>query len=144
MMNLRPPSPSRVPSPRWGYPQITNAIRFATLSCLLFTGYAIAQDGPKLIKINDAISMVKTSGNVYVVNTPEGSVIIDTAIADMAPEAKKLLSPAVRGPVKYIILTHGHADHIGGISLWKEPGTQVIAQRNYYEFVNYVSRLEGF
>src|SRR5215468_505519 len=144
MMNLRPPSPSRVPSPRWRYPQITKAIRFATLSCLLFTGYAIAQEQPKLVKINDAISMVKTSGNVYVVNTPEGSVIIDTAIADMAPEAKALLSPAVRGPVKYIVLTHGHADHIGGISLWKEAGTQVIAQRNHYEFVNYVARLEGF
>jgi alkyl sulfatase BDS1-like metallo-beta-lactamase superfamily hydrolase len=28
--------------------------------------------------------------------------------------------------------------------LWKEPGTQIIAQRNYTEFVNYVTRLEGF
>jgi alkyl sulfatase BDS1-like metallo-beta-lactamase superfamily hydrolase len=41
-------------------------------------------------------------------------------------------------------LTHGHADHIGGIDLWKEPGTQIIAQRNYAEFLNYVTRLEGF
>ena len=46
--------------------------------------------------------------------------------------------------MKYIILTHGHADHIGGISLWKEAGTQIIAQRNYVELVNYVARLEGF
>jgi alkyl sulfatase BDS1-like metallo-beta-lactamase superfamily hydrolase len=46
--------------------------------------------------------------------------------------------------VKYILLTHGHADHIGGISLWKEQGTEIIAQRNYVEFVNYVARLEGF
>jgi glyoxylase-like metal-dependent hydrolase (beta-lactamase superfamily II) len=126
--------------------QVTKIIRPACLSflALFLSAHALAQEQPKLVKINDAISMVKTSGNVYVVNTPEGSVIIDTAIADLAPEAKALLSPAVRGPVKFIILTHGHADHIGGISLWKEPATQVIAQRNHYEFVNYVSRLEGF
>jgi len=102
------------------------------------------QDQPKLVKINDSIFMAPVSGNVYLVNTPDGSVIIDTAAAAMAPDAKKLLSPEVRGPVKYIILTHGHADHIGGISLWKELGTQIIAQRNYFEFVNYVVRLEGF
>jgi alkyl sulfatase BDS1-like metallo-beta-lactamase superfamily hydrolase len=46
--------------------------------------------------------------------------------------------------VKYIILTHGHADHIGGIGLWKQDGTRIVAQRNYVELVNYVKRLEGF
>ena len=45
--------------------------------------------------------------------------------------------------MKNIILTHGHADHIGGISLWKEDGTQIIAQRNYVEFVNYVIGLRA-
>ncbi|HMK23122.1 MAG TPA: alkyl sulfatase dimerization domain-containing protein [Terriglobales bacterium] len=87
--------------------------------------------------------MAPTSGNVYLVNTPAGNVIIDTAAAQ-ASDAQKLLAPQKKGAVKYIILTHGHADHIGGISLWKEPGTQIIAQRNYVEFVNYVARLEGF
>jgi alkyl sulfatase BDS1-like metallo-beta-lactamase superfamily hydrolase len=115
-------------------------------TALIITANAAAQDQdqPKLVKINNAIYMAPTSGNVYLVNTPGGSVIIDTAAAAMAPEARKLLSPELHGPVKYIILTHGHADHIGGISLWKEPGTQIIAQRNYVEFVNYVARLEGF
>jgi glyoxylase-like metal-dependent hydrolase (beta-lactamase superfamily II) len=70
--------------------------------------------------------------------------VIDTAPAQSAQEAKKVLIEEVRGPVKYIILTHGHADHIGGIDLWKEAGTEIIAQRNYAEFVNYVKRLEGF
>jgi alkyl sulfatase BDS1-like metallo-beta-lactamase superfamily hydrolase len=145
-MSLRLLSPPRTALPLSCWSQMTKILRAMTLSCLalLAAAYAVAQDEPKLVKINDAISMVTTSGNVYVVNTPDGSVIVDTAIADMAPEAKKLLSPAVRGPVKYIILTHGHADHVGGISLWKEAGTQVIAQRNHYEFVNYVTRLEGF
>ena len=105
---------------------------------------ADSYDQQKMVKINDSIFMAPTTGNVYLVATPAGNVIIDTASSGQALEARKLLTPEVHGPVKYIVLTHGHADHIGGISLWKEPGTQIIAQRNYVELVNYVARLEGF
>lgn len=109
------------------------------------TAYAASQDKAKVVvKINDSVYMAPTTGNVYLVTTPAGNVLIDTASSDQAPEARKLLLAENHGPVKYIILTHGHADHIGGIPLWKEPGTQIIAQRNYVEFVNYVTRLEGF
>ncbi len=106
--------------------------------------FAAAQGPARLIKINDSILMANTTGNVYLVTTPAGNVVIDTAAVGQAEEAKRLLSAQSNGPIKYIVLTHGHADHIGGIQLWKEPGTEIIAQRNHVEFVNYVTRLEGF
>jgi glyoxylase-like metal-dependent hydrolase (beta-lactamase superfamily II) len=106
--------------------------------------YADDQEHAKLVKIRDFIYMAQTTSNVYLVTTPAGDVVIDTAPKEQAADAKNVLAPEVHGPVKYIILTHGHADHIGGIDLWKEAGTQIIAQRNYVEFVNYVTRLEGF
>jgi alkyl sulfatase BDS1-like metallo-beta-lactamase superfamily hydrolase len=102
------------------------------------------QDDEKPVRINDAISMVPATGNVYLVKPPAGDVLIDTAIAEIAGEVKKILDSEPHGHIKYIILTHAHADHIGGISLWKEPGTQIIAQRNYVEFVHYVTRLDAF
>jgi alkyl sulfatase BDS1-like metallo-beta-lactamase superfamily hydrolase len=105
---------------------------------------ADAQDPVKVVKISDSIYMAPMTSNVYLVITSEGNVVIDTASERDAHEAKELLSVVSRAPVKYIILTHGHADHIGGIGLWKQPGTQIIAQRNYVEFVNYVVRLDGF
>jgi alkyl sulfatase BDS1-like metallo-beta-lactamase superfamily hydrolase len=121
-------------------------IQVVFLMCVGFgiTARAADQDQTKVIKIRDSIYMAPTTGNVYLVTTPDGNVVIDTASSGQAPDARKLLLAESHGPVKYIILTHGHADHIGGIALWKEAGTQIIAQRNYFEFVNYVTRLEGF
>ena len=105
---------------------------------------AAGQDDEKPVKINDAISMVPATGNVYLVKTSAGNVLIDTAIAEIAGEVKKIFDSEPHGAIKYIILTHAHADHIGGIALWRQLDTQIIAQRNYVEFVHYVARLDSF
>jgi alkyl sulfatase BDS1-like metallo-beta-lactamase superfamily hydrolase len=123
---------------------MSRIISVALFLCLSVGLTAQDQQPPKVVKINDSIYMAPFGANVYLVTTPAGNVVIDTGTAAEAPDARKLLAAESHGPVKYIILTHGHADHIGGINLWKEAGTQIIAQRNYVEFVNYVTRLEGF
>jgi len=109
---------------------------------------AAAQDPPdqqiKVVRISPSIYMAPMTSNVYLVMTRAGNVVIDTAPARDAAEARALLRAVSHAPVRYIILTHGHADHIGGIRLWKQPDTRIIAQRNYVELVNYVTRLEGF
>ena len=122
-------------------------LRFALFSLCAAMGIissAPAQDQPKAVRITDSIYMAPMGSNVYLVITPDGNVVIDTAPERDAQRAKDLLTAVSAAPVKYIILTHGHADHIGGINLWKQPGTQIIAQRNYVELLNYVARLDGF
>lgn len=100
--------------------------------------------GDKVIKVNEAISFVQGFGNTFLIATSEGNVIIDTSIAAHAQRHKPLLTADHKGPIKYIILTHGHGDHTGGVPLWKEPGTQIIAQSNHVEFMHYQTRLGGF
>ena len=94
----------------------TDALLFcAALSIAAFAG---AQDPVKVVKITDSIYMAPMTSNVYLVMTSEGNVVIDTAPQRDAQEAKELLTSVSSAPVRYIILTHGHIDHIGGIGLW--------------------------
>jgi alkyl sulfatase BDS1-like metallo-beta-lactamase superfamily hydrolase len=96
------------------------------------------------LKINDSIYMAIGSSNSYLVNTPAGSVVIDTSNPQSAAKHLELLRAVSKAPVKYIILTHAHWDHTGGVALWKQAGTHVIAQRNQVDFLNYQKRLNNF
>lgn len=100
--------------------------------------------GDKVIKVNEAINLVQGFGNTFMLTTREGSVIIDTSSVLHARKHHELLTAGNASPIKYIILTHGHGDHTGGIPLWKEPGTQIIAQKNHVEFMHYQTRLGSF
>jgi alkyl sulfatase BDS1-like metallo-beta-lactamase superfamily hydrolase len=82
--------------------------------------------------------------NTFVVTTPGGHVVIDTSLAAAAPAHRKALASAVEGEIKAIILTHGHGDHTGGVQLWRQPATQVIAQRRFVEFLRYQTMLRGY
>lgn len=98
----------------------------------------------KAFKVRDNIFVAYGFGNTMMVTTRDGNVIIDTSLVTQAPRHVRLLKAESPAPVKYIILTHAHGDHAGGVGLWKETGTQLIAQKNHTEFVNYQVRLSGF
>jgi alkyl sulfatase BDS1-like metallo-beta-lactamase superfamily hydrolase len=84
------------------------------------------------------------TSNTFLVVTKDGSVVIDTALAAVAPSHKAALTAVNKGPVRAIVLTHAHGDHTGGIALWREPSTEVITHRNYPEFLEYTNRLGGY
>jgi alkyl sulfatase BDS1-like metallo-beta-lactamase superfamily hydrolase len=84
------------------------------------------------------------SSSTFLVVTSGGTVVIDTALAAIAPTHKAALAPLSKGPVRAIVLTHAHGDHTGGISQWREPGTEVIAHRSYPEFLEYTGLLSGY
>jgi len=95
------------------------------------------------LQIHQQIYQATGFGNTLMVTTPEGNVIIDTSLAATAPAHRALLKAVSDAPVRYIILTHAHGDHTGGIDLWREPDTQIIAQQNHEEFVHTERRLVG-
>ncbi len=70
-------------------------------------------------------------GNIGFVITNEGVVVIDSTVSREGGEAvlaeiRKLTSL----PIRYLIYTHGHADHVSGASVFKREGAIVIGHRN--------------
>ncbi len=96
------------------------------------------------IKITDQIYQGVGFGNTFLILTDEGNVVIDTSLVGMSGRHHEMLKAISGAPVKYIILTHGHADHTGGVHLWKQEGTQIIAQRNFPAFRAYQDRIRGY
>jgi alkyl sulfatase BDS1-like metallo-beta-lactamase superfamily hydrolase len=95
-------------------------------------------------KIADDIYSATGFGNTFLVVTDEGNVVIDSSLARNAPKHKQLLDNVDSRDPKYIIITHAHGDHIGGVPLWKGDKTKVLMQEESIEFLHYQERLKGF
>jgi glyoxylase-like metal-dependent hydrolase (beta-lactamase superfamily II) len=61
-------------------------------------------------------------------------VAIDAGTTEeSARDAVAALRRITQAPIKYVILTHGHWDHVGGLNAVREPGSTVIAQASFPE-----------
>ena len=98
----------------------------------------------KATQIVDNIYSATGFGNTFLVVTDEGNVVIDSSLASNAPKHKELLNKVDSREPQYIIITHAHGDHIGGVPLWKGEQTKVIMQEESIEFLHYQERLKGF
>src|SRR4051794_41124061 len=69
-------------------------------------------------------------GRVYLIEDPGGLTVIDAGLDSAAPKVIKQLEAAGRkaSDVKRILVTHGHADHVGGLPALKAAtGARVLA-----------------
>ncbi len=94
---------------------------------------------PRITKITDDIYYASgyALGGVQMVITDQGLVIIDTT---ESKETAKVILEEFRKitdkPIRYIIYTHGHVDHVCGSTVFMEEGAQVIATRETVDFLS--------
>lgn len=98
-----------------------------------------------LEKVKNDYYFVRSFGNVGVVITDEGVVVIDSTLSPV--QAKRILADIKQitdQPVRYLIYTHGHIDHVGGARIFKEAGAEIIAHRNVIRRLNKYTELDQF
>ena len=97
-------------------------------------------------RINDFILMSEGLSNSYMIETSEGNIQINTGMFFEAPVHKKNYEAIATQPTRYLVVTQGHVDHVGGTAyLRKEwPGLKLIATSANAEHQAYDGRLARF
>jgi glyoxylase-like metal-dependent hydrolase (beta-lactamase superfamily II) len=114
-----------------------------SISVIAFASVAFAQNQPppgpppQLVKVKDDLYIVQNQannmadligygGNASVFLTDDGVILIDSKSDrehdDLIAKVKSLTDK----PIKYVVLTHNHADHSGGVPKLKAMGATVV------------------
>jgi glyoxylase-like metal-dependent hydrolase (beta-lactamase superfamily II) len=97
-------------------------------------------------RVNDFILLCEAFSNSYLLQTPAGNIQINAGMGFEAPVIQRSYDAFSAGRVKYLILTQGHVDHVGGTAWLRQrhPGLTVIAQAGNAEHQAYDGRLQAF
>lgn len=93
--------------------------------------------------INDFVFKIEGEGALFLINTSEGSVLVDTGTPYAQNEQQReAIREHATGPIKKIIVTHFHGDHSGGLPKWKDEidagKIEFVAHQRY----GYMSRIQ--
>jgi alkyl sulfatase BDS1-like metallo-beta-lactamase superfamily hydrolase len=86
---------------------------------------------PEAQQVAPGIWMSPGLSNSYLLTTDDGRIVVNTGMGFESPVHKANFDAVDDGPLRYIIYTQGHADHVGGTDVFREPGTHIIAQADW-------------
>jgi glyoxylase-like metal-dependent hydrolase (beta-lactamase superfamily II) len=109
-------------------------IRFAGVAVLaggIWTAYTQQQPQPlEIVRVKENLHVIYGSGgNVAVLTTPAGVVLVDDKFDRNVPEILARVKQVTDQPVRYIFNTHHHGDHSGGNAQLGKTA-QLISQQN--------------
>jgi len=85
----------------------------------------------KAYKMNDKIYMLEGSGgNIGLLVGQDGVVMIDDQFAPLSEKIKAAIEKISVVPVRFVINTHFHGDHVGGNENFGKDGAIIVAQSN--------------
>ncbi|MCB1632157.1 MAG: MBL fold metallo-hydrolase [Pseudomonadales bacterium] len=109
-------------------------------------GPAAAEFDQHCGRVNDFIVMSEGNSNVYLIETPAGGVLLNSGMGFEAPVHRHNLERFSTVPIRYLVTTQGHVDHVGGVQYFRDlhPGLVYIAQAGNPEHQAYDARLATF
>ena len=91
----------------------------------------IAANAPAAQQVHPNIWVSPGLSNSYLLVTSEGRVVVNTGMGFEAPVHRANYDAVDPSPIRYIVLTQGHYDHVGGADVLSDPGTEIVAQANW-------------
>jgi glyoxylase-like metal-dependent hydrolase (beta-lactamase superfamily II) len=88
--------------------------------------------------------MSRGISNSYLVTTSDGDVLINTGMHFEAAEIRRRFAAVSSNPIRVIVFTQGHSDHVGGWSQFDGPGVETIAQADHADVREYWQGLQPF
>jgi alkyl sulfatase BDS1-like metallo-beta-lactamase superfamily hydrolase len=100
-------------------------------------------------RVNDFICLSEGNSNTYLIQTPDGNILVNSGMGYEAPVHERNYRDLLAVDdlaIRYIILTQGHVDHVGGVQYFRDrnPGLQLVAQAGNEEHQRYDERLAPF
>lgn len=80
--------------------------------------------------VADGVWMSAGLSNTFLVVTDAGRIVVNTGMGFESGHHRRLFDAVDDSPVRYILLTQGHVDHVGGVDTFRDPGTVLVAQAN--------------
>ena len=102
-----------------------------------------ATDAPA-IDVGDGVWLSPGLSNSYLITTSDGRVVVNSGMGFEGPLHRAKYDAVDGSPIRAVILTQGHYDHVGGLPVLVDEGTDLIAQANHGVWRNDNQRLEAF
>lgn len=104
-------------------------------------------DSEAALPIGPGIWMSPGLSNSYLISTDEGRIVINTGMGFEGPVHRALYDEVDSSPTRFVILTQGHYDHVGGIDHFVHQSsgrTDVIAHASWRTWRDDNERLASF
>jgi len=83
---------------------------------------------PAAIDVGHGIWCSPGMSSSYLITTDDGRIVVNTGMWFEGRTHKRNYDAVTTAPTRYIVLTQSHTDHIGGIDVFRDAGTRLIAQ----------------
>lgn len=95
-------------------------------------------------EVADRVWVSPGLSNSYLIGTDDGCVVVNAGMGFEGPVHAENYARLDAGPVRLIVLTQGHVDHVGGVDALREPGTRVVAHADWETWRDDNARLMPF